>query len=95
MGPYVFSFLFFFIHLISFHLLVHSLNLILASWNEPGNRRKFFENYAKENDFNPLDPRGWSVQPRKKLMSVRVCPFVSFLLVSFLFSSLCSSSFLS
>eukprot|EP00026_Physarum_polycephalum_P000846 Phypoly_transcript_00847.p1 GENE.Phypoly_transcript_00847~~Phypoly_transcript_00847.p1 ORF type:complete len:1309 (+),score=236.62 Phypoly_transcript_00847:226-3927(+) len=34
-------------------------------------RRKFFENYAKENGFDPLVAKNWTLQPRDKIMSKR------------------------
>jgi hypothetical protein len=43
-------------------------------WQEVGKRRKFFENYAKENGFDPLSPENWYLQPIKKILSVIVLP---------------------
>lgn len=33
-------------------------------WNDPTNRRMFFDNFAKKHGFDPLDPLAWkSVSP--------------------------------
>jgi hypothetical protein len=34
-----------------------------ASWQDIGNRRQFFENFAKENGFDPLIPENWYLPP--------------------------------
>eukprot|EP00026_Physarum_polycephalum_P002695 Phypoly_transcript_02703.p1 GENE.Phypoly_transcript_02703~~Phypoly_transcript_02703.p1 ORF type:complete len:811 (+),score=66.41 Phypoly_transcript_02703:184-2616(+) len=34
-------------------------------------RRKVFENYAKQNGFDPLDPEKWYSQPRDKLKTIK------------------------
>eukprot|EP00026_Physarum_polycephalum_P003234 Phypoly_transcript_03244.p1 GENE.Phypoly_transcript_03244~~Phypoly_transcript_03244.p1 ORF type:complete len:742 (+),score=88.29 Phypoly_transcript_03244:221-2446(+) len=39
----------------------------LSFWSDPANRRKFFENYAKENNFDPLQPHAWYAQPLSKI----------------------------
>jgi hypothetical protein len=36
------------------------------------NRRQFFENYAEENGFDPLNPKNWYAQPTEKIMAVKV-----------------------
>lgn len=36
------------------------------------NRRKFFENYAAENGFDPRDPEKWYSEPIPKIKAVRV-----------------------
>jgi hypothetical protein len=36
------------------------------------NRRKFFEDYAKSNGFNPLVPTNWHLQTPNKIMSFKV-----------------------
>jgi len=36
-------------------------------WEDPRNRRKFFENYASRNKFNPLNPINWYEQPKDQI----------------------------
>lgn len=36
------------------------------------NQRKFFENYAKQNKFDPLIAENWYSQPRRKIMVMKV-----------------------
>eukprot|EP00026_Physarum_polycephalum_P003383 Phypoly_transcript_03394.p1 GENE.Phypoly_transcript_03394~~Phypoly_transcript_03394.p1 ORF type:complete len:728 (+),score=54.40 Phypoly_transcript_03394:224-2407(+) len=36
-------------------------------WYNAKNRRKFFEEYARENKFDPLNPKNWYIQQRKKI----------------------------
>jgi hypothetical protein len=36
------------------------------------NRKKFFEDYAKQNGFDPYNPVNWYTQPRENIMSVKV-----------------------
>eukprot|EP00026_Physarum_polycephalum_P001397 Phypoly_transcript_01398.p1 GENE.Phypoly_transcript_01398~~Phypoly_transcript_01398.p1 ORF type:complete len:808 (+),score=111.44 Phypoly_transcript_01398:465-2888(+) len=38
-------------------------------WRKLRNRRLFFEEYAKENKFDPLVPENWYTQPRKRIHS--------------------------
>jgi hypothetical protein len=33
--------------------------VILRDWKDPENRRKFFEDFARENNFDPLIPENW------------------------------------
>jgi hypothetical protein len=44
---------------------------------DPVNRRKFFENFAAENGFDPLNPRNWHSLPREKIMAAKVSYFSS------------------
>eukprot|EP00026_Physarum_polycephalum_P001387 Phypoly_transcript_01388.p1 GENE.Phypoly_transcript_01388~~Phypoly_transcript_01388.p1 ORF type:complete len:627 (+),score=98.80 Phypoly_transcript_01388:211-1881(+) len=37
-------------------------SIIKHAWHNEGNRRKFFEDYAKENGFDPLIPENWYSQ---------------------------------
>jgi hypothetical protein len=41
-------------------------------WHKMKNRRRFFEEYAKENGFDPLNPKNWYSQPRKKIEAKKV-----------------------
>jgi hypothetical protein len=43
----------------------------LYMWDDEANRRKFFENYASANDFDPLVPDNWYAQPRDKITSYK------------------------
>ena len=45
-------------------------NIFAVSW--PKNRRIFFENYAKQNGFDPLIPDNWYTQPRRTILSTMV-----------------------
>ena len=44
----------------------------LELWKHPENRRRFFQDYASENGFDPLNPENWYTQPHSKVMAVRV-----------------------
>ena len=41
-------------------------------WKESSNRRKFFENYAKDQRFDPLVPQNWYNQSKHSLMVAKV-----------------------
>jgi hypothetical protein len=41
-------------------------------WDKSAERRHFFEDYAKENGFDPLIPDNWYSQSRDKIMSTKV-----------------------
>eukprot|EP00026_Physarum_polycephalum_P003118 Phypoly_transcript_03127.p1 GENE.Phypoly_transcript_03127~~Phypoly_transcript_03127.p1 ORF type:complete len:674 (+),score=87.16 Phypoly_transcript_03127:242-2263(+) len=45
-------------------------------WDKVENRRKFFENYAKDNGFDPQDAYSWYIQPREKILSYKGAPNV-------------------
>lgn len=42
------------------------------------NRRKFFDQYAKEQGFDPLIVENWYATNLQKLLSKKVCAFLSF-----------------
>jgi hypothetical protein len=46
--------------------------LTCAVWNELRNRRKFFETYARRNDFNPLIPENWYSIDIERVVSEKV-----------------------
>ena len=46
-----------------------SLFLYLAVWKSPENRRNFFEKYAKQNGFDPLDPELWYSQTKENILA--------------------------
>lgn len=41
-------------------------------WRNPKNRRKFFEEYAKENGFDPYQPDNWYSQAKHKIEEKKV-----------------------
>eukprot|EP00026_Physarum_polycephalum_P000948 Phypoly_transcript_00949.p1 GENE.Phypoly_transcript_00949~~Phypoly_transcript_00949.p1 ORF type:complete len:1118 (+),score=84.56 Phypoly_transcript_00949:49-3402(+) len=41
------------------------------TWDDEEKRRRFFENYARANDFDPLVPDHWYAQPKDKMMSYK------------------------
>eukprot|EP00026_Physarum_polycephalum_P001151 Phypoly_transcript_01152.p1 GENE.Phypoly_transcript_01152~~Phypoly_transcript_01152.p1 ORF type:complete len:1060 (-),score=94.29 Phypoly_transcript_01152:294-3473(-) len=43
----------------------------LSSWSEHKRRRKFFEDFARKNGFEPLIPKHWYEQSRKQIMSTK------------------------
>lgn len=42
----------------------------LSPWNSKSNRRAFFEKYARDHGFDPLNPFNWYSQPTKRIISV-------------------------
>eukprot|EP00026_Physarum_polycephalum_P001329 Phypoly_transcript_01330.p1 GENE.Phypoly_transcript_01330~~Phypoly_transcript_01330.p1 ORF type:complete len:878 (+),score=128.72 Phypoly_transcript_01330:456-3089(+) len=42
-----------------------------TSWTEESTRRKFFEEYAKQNGFDPLVPDAWYAQSSENILSVK------------------------
>eukprot|EP00026_Physarum_polycephalum_P002145 Phypoly_transcript_02149.p1 GENE.Phypoly_transcript_02149~~Phypoly_transcript_02149.p1 ORF type:complete len:898 (+),score=87.49 Phypoly_transcript_02149:121-2814(+) len=42
-----------------------------TQWEDPKNRRKFFEKYAKEHEFNPLMPESWNKQKLDTILSAK------------------------
>lgn len=49
------------------------LNFIyIAMWHNVENRRKFFEEYAQENGFDPLVPDEWYLQSRERIIEKKV-----------------------
>ena len=46
--------------------------IICLDWDNIENRRKFFEQYAQENAFDPLSAEHWYAQPRSKIAAVKV-----------------------
>eukprot|EP00026_Physarum_polycephalum_P003961 Phypoly_transcript_03978.p1 GENE.Phypoly_transcript_03978~~Phypoly_transcript_03978.p1 ORF type:complete len:727 (+),score=78.73 Phypoly_transcript_03978:92-2272(+) len=40
---------------------------VQSSWTNIEDKRKFFENYARANDFDPYDPSNWYKQPHRKI----------------------------
>ena len=46
--------------------------VVHGSWGNKEKRRQFFENYAAEHSFDPLNPDRWYIQPRDKLLATPV-----------------------
>lgn len=46
--------------------------IIKARWSEAENRRIFFMNFAKDNNFDALNTNEWYSQSRDKIMSTKV-----------------------
>lgn len=44
-----------------------------AMWSAAVDRRKFFENYAQLNKFDPLVPDNWYLQPKERILAHSVC----------------------
>ena len=42
--------------------------VIMNDWTVSGSHRKFFDNYASENNFDPLNPDNWYKVERKDIM---------------------------
>lgn len=55
-------------------------NLFLAQhWLDARNRRKFFETFARQHSFDPLDPEGWYQNiSSERLFSTKVLFFINF-----------------
>ena len=49
-------------------LLIHNV-----AWGDITNRRRFFEDYAAANKFDPLIPNNWYKQTRKNILLYKVC----------------------
>jgi hypothetical protein len=65
------------------------------SWTKPEKRREFFEKYAEANLFNPYVPENWYLQPRDKILAVKVSSIFVFSLHPFLVSPFSFISLLS
>ena len=44
----------------------------IGFWNDPANRRIFFENYAKKYKFEVKDPDNWYMQDAERMFAQRV-----------------------
>jgi hypothetical protein len=44
----------------------------IDTFEDIGNRRKFFEDYAKNKELNPLKPETWYSQSRKSILDSKV-----------------------
>lgn len=45
-------------------------------WKEVENRRKFFEDFAVQNQFNPLQPENWYSVPTVTILKSKVGRFI-------------------
>jgi hypothetical protein len=67
-------------------LFIHPINtFFLAPWRVIGNRRKFFENFAKEHGFDPLVPENWYLRSRKQIANYKVLFIFIFILILFIY----------
>lgn len=66
-------------------LISKYLQCCLEYWHRLVNRRKFFENYAKEQGFDPLVPENWYSQPIQNLMELKVYNLFVFVFIIFRF----------
>lgn len=62
-------------------------------WTKPENRRRFFEEYAASNNFDPLIAENWYLHPITKIASTKVplhslIPFISLTFSSHVFLTL-------
>ena len=73
-SQYIFRFLVSSSFLPRFFLVLLLILTLLYSdmWDGEIKRRKFFENYARANDFDPLAADSWYAQPKDKIMSYKV-----------------------
>lgn len=66
--------------------MIKLLLIILVMWREEENRKKFFEWYAKKNEFDPLVPDNWYRVSIESIMSFKVSFLFLFLFFFKLFS---------
>ena len=45
---------------------------MVAMWHKVKNRRKFFEEYAKDHGFDHNNPKKWYLQSRRKIEAKKV-----------------------
>ena len=62
----------------TFIILIYLLTVYIVRWKNVSNRRILFENYAKENRFNHMNPTEWYQISRKQIMDDEVHYFVNF-----------------
>lgn len=48
------------------------INEVNEKWQHVENRRKFFENYAKERNFDPENPDHWYSNLSRKILKTKV-----------------------
>lgn len=61
--------------------------LLLDQWNEASERRKFMEEYAKDNGLDPLNPDDWHSHPINKIASTKVNSLILYFILLFHFSN--------
>lgn len=66
--------------------------IIAAFWKDRKNRRNFFENYAKENGFDPLVPDNWYKHPYINISQIKVLSNIFLLFYVFYLKLLLSGS---
>jgi hypothetical protein len=68
-------------HLFIYPCCQPSLSLLISYKDvkhDIGSLRKFFEQYAKDNGFDPLVPEHWYQQATSRLLFIKVCVFFFF-----------------
>jgi hypothetical protein len=68
-----FSFFYFYFFFFFFCNTLISFFFFAAIWYEKGNRRKFFEKYAREHSFDPRVPKNWYKEPVERILNTKVC----------------------
>ena len=61
---------------------------LLEKYQNSGSRRRFFEFFAKANEFDPLIPDNWYNVSSANIVKHKVFPFYIFFIISFIFSNL-------
>lgn len=56
----------------SYILLISLFYYYCPEWHEQSRRRQFFEDFAGDNNFDPLDPNNWYSQLRSNIMANKV-----------------------
>jgi hypothetical protein len=59
--------------------------LFFADWSDKRNRRKFFEDYARDHAFDPMDPEAWYKQTKKRILAAQVSTVTPCFFLFFLF----------
>jgi hypothetical protein len=54
-----------------------------VAWSNVVARRKLFETYAKQNGFNPLQPKNWYLQSRHKIKLFKVKIILQFIVTCY------------
>ena len=54
------------------HLYTNFFRNYVVLWSKSENRRSFFENYAKANNFDPNVPENWYIQTLEHILASNV-----------------------
>ena len=55
---------------------------VASGWSSVDKRKRFFEQYAEVNNFDPTIPENWYSQDRADILSLKVILYISFLFSS-------------